>query len=88
MKSIKVAVRKLDTLLREHAPDVGPIDLLSIDVDGWELSVLRGLDLRLHPVSIAVIENLFGEPEYGAFMRERGFAMRRRVGPNEIYLAL
>ena len=43
--TIPVQVRRLDTILAQHAPDIGEIDVLAVDVEGWELSVMRGIDL-------------------------------------------
>lgn len=39
---IEVACRRLDTLLEER--DVEKVDFIKIDVEGWEPSVLRGLE--------------------------------------------
>jgi FkbM family methyltransferase len=39
ISTIPVKVRKLDTILAAHEPDVRAIDILAIDVEGWELNV-------------------------------------------------
>src|SRR5712691_363304 len=52
----KVPVRKLSTILDEHAAGRA-IDFLKIDVEGTELSVLRGADLRRHRPKIIVLES-------------------------------
>ena len=44
IKPIKIRLRRLDTILAEHAPDVTEIDIVSVDVEGWELEALSGLD--------------------------------------------
>ena len=36
-QTIRVKLRKLDTILREHHPDLQRLDVISIDVEGWEL---------------------------------------------------
>src|SRR5271165_2853011 len=45
VKTIPVRVRKLDTILANHEPNLGEIDILAVDVEGWELNVMRGLTL-------------------------------------------
>jgi FkbM family methyltransferase len=42
VRKIRVNVHRLDTILAEHAPEPEHIDVVSIDVEGWELEVLRG----------------------------------------------
>lgn len=52
---VRVPVRRLDTLCREH--DVPKdFDVLSIDVEGTELDVLRGLDLTTYRPRIIIAE--------------------------------
>jgi hypothetical protein len=51
-----VPVRRLSDVLDEHAKD-RTIDFLKIDVEGTELSVLRGLDLRRHRPKIILLES-------------------------------
>ncbi len=52
----KVLVRKLSDVLDEHAKDKA-IDFVKIDVEGTELSVLRGMDLRRHRPKIILLES-------------------------------
>src|SRR5262245_19851459 len=86
-RTIKVKVRRLDTILKEHAPDVGRIDVLSIDVEGWELEVLRGLDLVKYRPKVMIVENLFDERSYRTFARSKGYTLWRQLPPNDIYVA-
>lgn len=51
----QVPALTLDQLLAAHAPEVTRIDYLNIDVEGFELKVLQGLDFARHaPVVISV----------------------------------
>ena len=83
---IKVRVRRLDTILRQHAPDVERIDILSIDVEGWELEVLNGLNFERHRPRVMVIENLFSTPQYETYAATRGYVLWHRAFPNEVYV--
>jgi len=85
-REIKVSLRRLDTILELHAPDVNHIDLLSVDVEGWELEVLAGLNLEKYRPSVMVIENLFDDPKYKTYVERFGYVEWKRVRPNHVYL--
>jgi FkbM family methyltransferase len=84
---IKVKLRRLDTILRTYAPDIERIDILSVDVEGWELEVLAGFDLRKYRPKVLVIENLFNDPAYRKQIDEYGYHLWRFVAPNDVYVA-
>jgi FkbM family methyltransferase len=65
---IEVPVRSLSSIIDEHAPDQ-PIDLLSLDVEGYEPQALAGLDLDRHAPRFICIEA--NDPEaIDAMLRE------------------
>jgi FkbM family methyltransferase len=84
--TIKVKLRRLDWILETHAPEVDAIDIVAIDVEGWELEVLRGLDFARYKPSVLIVENLFVTASYRAFMAERGYVLWRRASPNDVYV--
>jgi FkbM family methyltransferase len=84
--TITVSVRRLETLLDTYAPEIETIDVLAVDVEGWELEVLSGLDFALHAPAVAVVENFGDEDSYRVFMSERGYRLWRSLPPNEVYL--
>jgi FkbM family methyltransferase len=86
VRTIPVKVRKLDTILATHTPDLSAIDILAVDVEGWELNVMRGLTLERYLPRVVILENLFNDPEYVAFMGARGYERWRRLEPNEVYV--
>jgi FkbM family methyltransferase len=85
-RTIKVDLRRLDTLLADHAPEIQRIDLVTVDVEGWELEVLDGLNFERLTPRVLIIENLFAEKRYRDYMRNRGYALWRHVEPNDIYV--
>jgi FkbM family methyltransferase len=87
VSKIKVDLRRLDTLLAEQIPAIERIDLLSIDVEGWELEVLGGLDMDSFRPRVLIIENLFADDRYREYMRARGYELWRHVEPNDVYVA-
>jgi FkbM family methyltransferase len=85
IRKIKVNLRRLDTILCTHAAEIEQIDLLSVDVEGWELEVLDGLAFERYRPRVMVIENLFRDRKYRAYMRAKGYKLWRCVRPNDIY---
>lgn len=85
-RTIKVDLRRLDTILAVHTPDVRKIDILTIDVEGWELDVLSGFSLQVYGPDVVIMENLMGDRRYRLYMREHGYCIHRVVPPNEIYV--
>jgi FkbM family methyltransferase len=85
IRKIKVNLRRLDTILKTHAKNIGHIDLLSVDVEGWELEVLNGLDFHMYRPRVLVIENIFRDKKYRAYMRTKGYKLWRCIWPNDIY---
>ncbi|MBV9064356.1 MAG: FkbM family methyltransferase [Methylobacteriaceae bacterium] len=84
--AISVNVRKLDTILKQHEPDLKRIDMLAVDVEGWELTVLRGLSFDVYQPKIVILENLFNDSEYMEFMKTKGYALWRTLEPNQIFV--
>lgn len=82
-KTIEVAVRRLDEIL--DAAGVAKIDLLSVDVEGWELEVLQGIDLGRIPVRVIVLENFCHDETYAPFMRDRGYTLDQQIEYNYVF---
>jgi FkbM family methyltransferase len=53
-RTVPVPMTTLDALLADHA---GGVDAAAIDVEGSEMSVLRGFDLRRHRPKVLLIED-------------------------------
>lgn len=85
-QKISVQLRRLDTILETHAPDVNQIDILSVDVEGWELEVIDGLNTAKYQPRLMIIENLFSSNKYITYMRARGYLLWKRTYPNDIYI--
>lgn len=86
IRTIKVNVRRLDSILAEHAPEVERIDIVAVDVEGWELEVLDGLTFDRYRPKLLIVENVFTDPAYREVMRKRGYALWERIGPNDVYV--
>ena len=86
--TIKVDLRRLDTILAQHAADVMTIDVLTIDVEGWEIGVLEGLSLARYKPKVVILENLLDDDAYRLYMREHGYRVHLSMNPNEIYVPI
>ena len=64
----------------------GANDLVTVDVEGWELSVMRGLSMDRYKPKVVILENVFDDAAYRTFMAERGYWISGRVDFNEIYV--
>lgn len=84
---IRIKLRKLDTLLQEFHPEISRVDVLSIDVEGHELAVLRGFSIDYFKPKVIVMENLFNMDEYGRYMARFNYQKIGVLGPNEIYIS-
>ena len=97
----EVPVKKLAAILDEHAAE-RVIDFLKIDVEGTELSVLRGADLRRHrpkiivleskmPVTLNMVDRVDEVPdrveEYSDFLSPLGYHFVYHDGLNSFFLA-
>ncbi len=85
-ETIPVRVRKLVVYWPHIEPDLRRIDVLAVDVEGWELNVIRSLTLKRYRPKVVILENLFDDPEYVSFMDARGYSRWRQLGPNDIYV--
>jgi FkbM family methyltransferase len=85
LRTIKVKVRKLDTIIG-YLNDISKIDVVAVDVEGWELECLKGFSFGALAPKVAIIENLFHYPGYIDFMKSRGYVLWRTLEPNDVYV--
>lgn len=80
-RTIEVQGERLDALLTSEG--LLDIDVMSIDVEGHEMQVLKGLDLSRIKVSVLIIENnvpaFRGRPEIRDHLAAQGYRLAARV---------
>jgi len=93
ISTIRVKARSLTSLMDEFYPDIARIDILDIDVEYYELEVLRGVDFARFQPTVLLIENLPSDTgvwlnphrdELYAFYEEIEYEIVGRAGFNEI----
>ena len=85
-ETIRVKLRRLDTILAAHEAGLAGVDILAVDVEGWELSVMRGLTNSALSPQVVILENLFADNAYPAYMKSRGYRLWNSLAHNEIYV--
>jgi FkbM family methyltransferase len=83
---IKVNVRTLNVIYEFLG--LKTLDILSIDVEGYELEVLEGFSIQFYKPKVIVLENANGDPNYIDYMEERGYKLDKYVKYNEIYIPM
>lgn len=79
-KVVNVPAATLDAVLAEEG--VTRIDFLSIDVEGAEPDVLRGLDLTRYRPRLVLVDDMERFGETRRLMRRAGYRLVRRTGHN------
>jgi len=83
-RKLEVFARTLDSIIKEYA-NGAQIDLLSIDVEGTELDVLKGANLKHHSPKLIIIEDRLVFLAKHLYMRKHGYKIFRRTGFNNWY---
>ena len=80
---IKVSTKKLNNILEEN--DMYNIDLLSIDTEGSELSILSVLDFNKYKIDVITIEDNYNDPLLMNFFLERGYQFVKQIQCDKIF---
>lgn len=82
---VKVKTKRLDDILAESK--VTSIDFISIDVEGHEISVLKGFSIDRWRPKIVIVEDAtdLADTPVSQFMSEHGYIRFYRAGGNDWY---
>lgn len=83
-RKVRVPLRTLDSVLAESG--LARIDFLSIDVEGLELDVLLGFDLKKWKPRLIFIEDEFENYSKHKHLVARGYKLVRRTSYNNWYV--
>lgn len=61
------------------------IDLLCIDTEGSELSILKSIDFNSYTFSCIAVENNYGENNVKNFLNTKGYRLITTIGADEMY---
>ena len=79
--SIDVPARTLESMLDE-IPNLPEIDFLSLDVEGYELEVLRGLNLDKYRPAFILVEARFFE-EVDTFLQKNAYELVEKLSEHD-----
>jgi FkbM family methyltransferase len=82
-KNIKVKAVTLNTILSQL--NVDKIDILHVDVEGWEQEVIEGIDFDKIDVKYVVLEDYKVLSKYNDYMESRGYKYITHLHINFIY---
>lgn len=80
---IQVEVKTLNTLLDEIKVD--NIDFISVDVEGSEIEVIEGFNLKKYNPKVVLLENYTHDPKYESFMDSLGYKLKMKINYNYIF---
>ena len=83
-KSIKVQAKTLTSILKKE--NIDDIDLLSIDVEGTELEVLKGLDFSKYTPKLILLEDKHLYLNKHLYLKSKGYILVRRLNRNCWYI--
>lgn len=83
-RSIEVDVKTLDRIIDET--DTGPIDFVSIDVEGLQYEVLQGFTLARHRPRLLLIEDHLTGYRTHRYITGQGYRLVKRTGLNNWYV--
>lgn len=86
IKKFDVIALKLDTILENHCPEITHIDILDIDVEGYELDVLDGFTVAKYTPDVMIIENLNNYQSYYDCYKKMGYKIAAKAQWNQILI--
>ena len=83
---INVAQKTLNTILENELPHIQQIDILSVDVEGGELNVVKGLDLLKYKPKVVLLENVFDNQDLVNYMIQHNYKLDKHIDYNQYFV--
>lgn len=84
INTIKVPVKKLQTILDEH--NIVDIDFCSIDTEGSEFNIIQSIDFDKTNIKVFIIENNYKETNVQEFLEKKGYQLYRKLEWDDIFI--
>jgi len=87
VQQIQVKQKRLESVLQEYG--IGEIDFISMDVEGYEMNVLKGIDFSKVHIKCFVIENdatCIGDNTIREFLKEKGYTHIARLSGDDVFV--
>lgn len=86
IERIKVPQKTLNYVLENEIPYIQHIDILSIDVEGGELNVLKGIDLHKYTPNVILLENVFNNQDIVDYMYNHSYKLDKHIDYNQYFV--
>lgn len=84
INTIKVQVRKLQSILDEH--NLTEIDFCSIDTEGSEFNIIQSIDFDKTNIKVFIIENNYKETTIQEFLETKGYSLYKKLEWDDIFV--
>ena len=86
IKTEKILTKRLDEIISESGVNINQIDLLDIDVEGYDFQVLKSIDLSLFNVRVILIETGNKENEIAKYLLKYNYSFYKKIDRNSFFL--
>ena len=83
---VKVPQKTLNTVISTEITHIKNIDIISIDIEGGEFKVLKGLNLEKYKPKLMVIENVFNKNDIKEYLYNSNYILDKHIEYNQYYL--
>jgi len=83
VEKINCEVDTLNNFLKKNK--IKKVDFISIDVEGWEIEVIKNFDCEKYGYPVFMIENYLNNPDYISFMESIGYSFDCHIEYNQIF---
>lgn len=84
IKTIKVRVKKLQTILDEN--NFHDIDFCSIDTEGSEFNIVKSIDFEKSNIKMFIIENNYKQTDIQEFLQTKGYSLHKKLEWDDIFI--
>jgi FkbM family methyltransferase len=81
---VKVNIVTLNWLL--DFLQITKLNYISIDVEGWELEVMKGFNTHVYNPEVIVLENYTHNESYNIYMNSINYTLDKKINYNYIYI--
>jgi FkbM family methyltransferase len=86
IRKVTVPQRMLDTVIQNEIPQLQHIDVMSVDIEGGELKMLKGFDLAKYPPKLIVIENVTNDSKYAEYLSKFNYRIDKHISYNQYFV--
>ncbi len=86
LNTISVKTQRLDNILDKYLKKEKQIDLLNIDVEGYEMNVLNSINWAKYRPNVIIIENIYKTDELRKYLSDLNYLLYANTLSSNIYV--